>query len=388
MGGGRDATVRPQGIDPAAPAGDPLARVAAVARALTASPRVADVAELAVDAVRALAGADRVLLWARESPDADRVELVGDTARDEGGGVGAGTAGAGAGPGASAAVRQVAGGGRASGLSAPTPVLPPDPSGAASPGSSLIPMVSGGDVVAVLELRGPLAGSDDGRSWDGVAIVAAHAAAAIEAARGRGRADRLGRTDPLTHLPNRGALEHDLGAEWERSRRYGSPLAFLMVDIDHFKRFNDRHGHLVGDEVLGRVAGLLAASVRATDTVYRYGGEEFAVLARDSGLAAGLELGERLRLAVEQGAARGGRARPLTISIGVAAGERAMTAPAALVARADGALYAAKRAGRNRVLAPDDDGEDDGRATVGEPGAAPLALPGFEAARGPEPELF
>jgi diguanylate cyclase (GGDEF)-like protein len=142
-------------------------------------------------------------------------------------------------------------------------------------------------------------------------------------------------------------LESDLDAEWERAQRYSRPLAFVMLDLDHFKSLNDTYGHLVGDTVLRTAAAALAATLRETDTAYRYGGEEFAVLLRETDLAGAAELAERLRQGIERHFAR--EAARVTASVGVAELEDDMASPSALVEAADRALYAAKHEGRNRV---------------------------------------
>ena len=153
---------------------------------------------------------------------------------------------------------------------------------------------------------------------------------------------------PLTRLPNRRKLEVDLGAEWQRSTRYQRPLAYVMLDLDHFKSLNDTYGHLVGDMVLREAAAALAATLRESDTAYRYGGEEFAVLLRETTLDEARRVAERLRTAVA-GVTVTGYPVTVTTSVGVAAAVSGMTDQSALVAAADGALYRAKSGGRNRV---------------------------------------
>jgi diguanylate cyclase (GGDEF)-like protein len=123
----------------------------------------------------------------------------------------------------------------------------------------------------------------------------------------------------------------------------------MMVDIDHFKRINDRHGHAVGDDVLRYVARVLSSVLRASDAIVRYGGEEFVLVFRDVGLGRALRIAERARMAVEESHAPiADLDVKVTVSIGVA--ERAGHEPLeAAVARADKALYEAKAAGRNQV---------------------------------------
>ena len=157
-------------------------------------------------------------------------------------------------------------------------------------------------------------------------------------------------TDPLTGLFNlrylRQSLEHASG----EVRSNGRPLSLLMIDVDHFKRFNDAHGHWAGDEVLVRLAVLMRTSARETDAPCRYGGEEFVLLLPNTRLDVAGRVAERLRREFEVqrfdvGAESTAQA---TISIGVAQLESGED-PEELVKRADAALYRAKGQGRNRV---------------------------------------
>ena len=166
------------------------------------------------------------------------------------------------------------------------------------------------------------------------------------------RLERLGVTDGLTGIYNRRFFDEVLPREVSRSQRLGTPMALLMVDIDHFKRFNDRNGHPSGDEALRRVARTLAQHLRAMDFVARYGGEEFAVVLSGADGKSALATAERLRLAVESAAiGADGESERLTVSIGSAACPSDANDPVSLVAAADAALYAAKQAGRNTVRA-------------------------------------
>ncbi len=153
------------------------------------------------------------------------------------------------------------------------------------------------------------------------------------------------RLDELTGVANRRGMLAALGRAFARAARSGHPLALLMVDIDHFKDVNDRHGHAEGDAALVRVARLLVDGVRLGDTVARWGGEEFCVLLPRCDEEGALHLAERLRAAV---AASGEPA--VTISVGVALVEPARETPSQALVRADRALYKAKRDGRDRVV--------------------------------------
>lgn len=157
-------------------------------------------------------------------------------------------------------------------------------------------------------------------------------------------------TDPLTGLLNRAAFEDRALAELARAGRTGRSLALAMLDLDHFKTFNDRYGHPAGDAALTAVAHAIARTVRGIDAAGRYGGEEFIILFVEADADAALLALERIRAAI--GALGPPRvARAITVSAGVAIhqGLFAKTSLESLVARADAALYAAKKAGRDRV---------------------------------------
>ena len=155
--------------------------------------------------------------------------------------------------------------------------------------------------------------------------------------------------DELTGLCNRRRLEADLAALVD-----GERVAFAMIDVDHFKHFNDANGHRGGDVALRLVAGVLRETLRPTDDAYRYGGEEFSVLLHGCDGAEALRVMERVRAAVRSLDVPGGAAQPggcLTVSVGIAAMGPGRVRE--LVERADAALYRAKRAGRDRVVVAD-----------------------------------
>lgn len=159
--------------------------------------------------------------------------------------------------------------------------------------------------------------------------------------------EQLSTTDPLTRLSNRRHFDEMVLRELAFSERDHSPLTLLLLDVDHFKLINDRFGHAVGDTVLRDTATRLRAAARATDTVFRWGGEEFAVLATATSATAGVAMAERMRAAVGARAFEG--AGDCTISAGVA--EHAVgEPPSGWFARLDAALYKAKESGRNRVV--------------------------------------
>jgi diguanylate cyclase (GGDEF)-like protein len=154
--------------------------------------------------------------------------------------------------------------------------------------------------------------------------------------------------DALTGVGNRNALDRALVRELELARRTQQPLSLLMLDLDHFKRINDRFGHSVGDDVLRQTARTLGNSLRSMDMVFRFGGEEFCVLLSATGHEAAHIVAERLRAAVEtQAQMAGAIPLPVTLSLGLAT-LRDVESPSCLLLRADRALYQAKAEGRNR----------------------------------------
>lgn len=168
-------------------------------------------------------------------------------------------------------------------------------------------------------------------------------------------AEAVAKRDALTGLANRRQLDEAAKTIWAGADE-DSPVAVAMIDIDHFKLFNDRYGHVAGDTCLKRVASAVAAELRsADDLAVRYGGEEFLALMPQTDLSTAVRAGERIRRHVEKLAipneALGGRA-VVTVSVGVVAGPKVTHGFAELVAGADAALYAAKRAGRNQVWPP------------------------------------
>lgn len=164
--------------------------------------------------------------------------------------------------------------------------------------------------------------------------------------------EREATVDPLTQIANRRGMQAIIAAELARAAERALPVAFIMADIDHFKRVNDTHGHPAGDELLRAFAHRLSHALRSGDRIARYGGEEFLAIAVGADAARGVEIAERLRRAVAaEPFDLAGAKIPITASFGVAAGAAPADNGEALVAAADTALYAAKQAGRNRVVA-------------------------------------
>lgn len=164
----------------------------------------------------------------------------------------------------------------------------------------------------------------------------------------------LASLDGLTGVPNRRIFDERLNAEWRACRRSGSALSLLMVDVDHFKLYNDHYGHLDGDQCLKSIASALASSVeRGRDMLARFGGEEFVCLLPDTDLEGAKHIAEKLRQAVEELAiphVESKTAATVTVSLGVATTARCdALEPPDLLKVADEQLYLAKQSGRNRV---------------------------------------
>lgn len=158
-------------------------------------------------------------------------------------------------------------------------------------------------------------------------------------------------TDPLTGLLNRRAFLEQLRQEWLRAQRYNTPLSAVVLDIDHFKKVNDTHGHPAGDDVIRAVASSLTRQFRETDLICRYGGEEFCVLLINTTLDLASVVAERLRQdVVDTVSVPGAPEWTITVSLGVAGRHLTTESPDMLIDQADQALLVAKRTGRNRVV--------------------------------------
>ncbi|HPF37180.1 MAG TPA: diguanylate cyclase [Phycisphaerae bacterium] len=178
---------------------------------------------------------------------------------------------------------------------------------------------------------------------------------------------RMATTDELTGLLNRREGFARLGEFIDASQRYGYELSCIMLDIDHFKRFNDTHGHAAGDYVLRETARVLRGNTRATDRVCRVGGEEFLIICQGVNLDGARKCAEHLRQSVESTEfTYEGQKLSVTISLGGAAWRSGVTTPDELIRLADDALYISKRNGRNRVTV---DGDGDPSANKAAPTA-------------------
>jgi diguanylate cyclase (GGDEF)-like protein len=188
--------------------------------------------------------------------------------------------------------------------------------------------------------------------------LASQAGMAIENANLYERTLQLSITDGLTGIYNYRYFRQRLEEEVARAKRYGSTHGLLILDIDHFKIFNDKYGHLQGDEMLKSVAKILRANTRDVDAVARYGGEEFAVLLSEVDLEEAIVYAERIRVAVEETRLKlpNGTMAGVTVSLGVSVCEKALDEQE-FIRRADKALYRAKELGRNRVCVWRPEGE-------------------------------
>ncbi|MCA9830738.1 MAG: GGDEF domain-containing protein [Dehalococcoidia bacterium] len=241
----------------------------------------------------------------------------------------------------------------------------------------VVPLIVGARVVGTMELWSSRAGAfttDDDRMAE---LMASQVATAVAAADTHEVAQHQARHDALTGLPNRRQLEDDVATRHAQALTHAKSTAVVMIDIDHFKRFNDDFGHRVGDVTLQRVAEVLRAGIREHDSVYRYGGEEFTMVLPNVGMDDALQLVDRIRAAVERTPLTGETLEPVgpvTISAGIAVAPEHGRAMDILIELADHAMYEAKASGRNRVVGyrpPSDGGlapwpRTDGPADAGE----------------------
>jgi len=165
----------------------------------------------------------------------------------------------------------------------------------------------------------------------------------------------LATKDQLTGVMNRRALDEALGHEMLRAIREGSPISVIMIDVDHFKKYNDTYGHQQGDEALRTVTSVVQKNTRAVDFVARYGGEEFIIVMPELGVTEAVKVAERIRKAVEKAEVKAVKKdlppgyEHVTISLGVSGADRWEKDGFEITHRADVALYEAKRSGRNKV---------------------------------------
>jgi diguanylate cyclase (GGDEF)-like protein len=183
------------------------------------------------------------------------------------------------------------------------------------------------------------------------ALIASHAEVALQNGERYHRAKERAFIDDVTEVYNARFLLQATDREVQRAERYAKQLSVLFLDLDRFKNVNDRHGHLVGSQVLRRLSQVLKECIRQVDTLARYGGDEFTILLADTGIETALQVAERIRRTVAETLFEGGAGEPirLTISIGVAGFPEQGRDRTALLDAADKAMYRAKSLGRNRV---------------------------------------
>ena len=212
------------------------------------------------------------------------------------------------------------------------------------------PLTSEDGVVGAIVLSHRTAGGWSATTRRLLGGAAVEASSALARAYSQRATEERASTDALTGLPNRRYFDEFCGL-LARRRRSGDAVGVLMIDIDKFKVLNDTHGHATGDEVLRAVGGAIVAAVREDDVPARYGGEEFVVLLRNPSPAVALDVGERVRTAVRELDLGRLGVRVVTVSVGVAVAHEGDQPITELIEQADRALYRAKRAGRDRVVA-------------------------------------
>ncbi len=218
------------------------------------------------------------------------------------------------------------------------------------------PIMIGGRKVGVLNVTDKSGGGVyDEVDLSLLEIIGPQVALALERAEWQERATEfqlMSITDSLTGLPNRRYLEERLAEELNRSKRYDSPMSFLMIDIDDFKAYNDKNGHQAGDVALQITAHCLKGALRAVDIASRYGGEEFCILLPQTGITEAGAIADRIRQRVSTTEFPHGKAQPLghvTISVGVSTFTKNIDTSENIIAAADRALYQAKSMGKDRV---------------------------------------
>ena len=212
-----------------------------------------------------------------------------------------------------------------------------------------VPLVAREEILGVIVISRRRAGAWPDGAREILEVAAREAATALARVNSLRDAQTRASTDPLTGLPNRRYFEEYVEL-LGRGRRAADAIGILMVDVDRFKVLNDRFGHAVGDVVLRAIGRTIASTVRDLDVPARFGGEEFVILLRNPSSDVALEVGERIREAVERIDLRDVGVGPVTVSVGASV-SRDGEAVASLVQRADHALYRAKHYGRNRVEA-------------------------------------
>ena len=216
----------------------------------------------------------------------------------------------------------------------------------------VLPLVARGEVLGTLTLAAKRRGAFRLETREMLQVIATQAAGSLEHAQAYARLETLATTDGLTGLVNHRHFQERLDEMLARAERHQKSVCLILTDLDHFKAVNDTYGHPVGDLVLREVASVLATSARKIDLVARYGGEEFALVLEETEAEGGVGFAERVRAEVASRLFRSDQGNfRVTLSLGVACYPADARTKQALIDRADQALYAAKRAGRNRTVA-------------------------------------
>jgi diguanylate cyclase (GGDEF)-like protein len=223
--------------------------------------------------------------------------------------------------------------------------------------SLCLPLAAQGEMLGVLQLcrfasGDPAIGKSSARDRETAVLISEQLSMSLANMRLREQLRNQSIRDPLTGLFNRRYLEETMARELARTARNGQPLAVIAIDVDHFKRFNDSHGHAAGDKVLVELASVLRGGIRTTDIACRYGGEEFVLLMPESPLPIAIARVEALRRQTRELRVRIGdvQLEPITISSGIAIAPLHGESGDMLLRNADTALYAAKAGGRDRVI--------------------------------------
>ncbi|MBV6457887.1 MAG: hypothetical protein HONBIEJF_01007 [Fimbriimonadaceae bacterium] len=219
-------------------------------------------------------------------------------------------------------------------------------------GVSVVPLVIGDRLIGVLELVGKDGDPSFAENQGLFRTLAEQLALALNSAMLFESLERLATFDPLTGIANHRSMQEFLHRRISEAQRANTEVAVLMIDVDHFRSFNEEEGHDAGDEVLKRVAEVLSNAVRPYDLAARYGGEEFTVIMPGMGKEGAMAAAERIRKRIEQidYVAKSGRSRLLTVSVGCAIFPTAASDASEVLKAADIALFHAKRTGRNRVV--------------------------------------
>jgi diguanylate cyclase (GGDEF)-like protein len=215
--------------------------------------------------------------------------------------------------------------------------------------SVCFPLSVGSAVIGVLGVRSDK-GAPDSRSRRALAVAASLLSIAVRNVNLLIDTREVSVQDPLTGCLNRKPGLEMLDTELRRARRTNQPLSVLMLDVDQFKQFNDQHGHLCGDLVLGAIGRHLNQTLRGSDVKCRYGGDEFILVLPDTPLHGAQQVANALRRAIiAQPVEYDGQLLPVTVSIGITCSEPSESDVKTIIARADRALYCAKESGRNSL---------------------------------------